>query len=326
VPALQHIFDAGQYARRMRVQDSQEQESAVTVILAPLSTDSCLLEEATVLKNRLLWRLENQSTTGTICSVSISKQQAIPIPPNQFTYIPAYVHITTSGDVQVCVVSSLLLTQEELIRAVPSASLHQRQHTISSADIGISEYFVKHNTAYCLPEKLPTSIEIPGDGRKWRCPHPFQLDRPNASLDAKVRPERSSCIDAGTGLFANVDFEKDTLVCTYGGELLHKDEWDRLSKLTPQFANYGISVPNDHGGSQTYVVDGQLHFGCSKGRYINDAVRPTVPNVYPQWFDTSTDASVIPTGFIGIHASRDIKANEELWMNYGPGYPRQWSL
>ena len=106
--------------------------------------------------------------------------------------------------------------------------------------------------------------------------------------------------------------------------MLHKDEWDRLSQASPLLATYGISVPNDHGGIHTYVVDAMLHFGTSMGRYINDPVRPTVPNVYPAWHDTTTASSTIPSGFIGLLASRDIAEDEELWLNYGSGYPRHW--
>lgn len=109
-------------------------------------------------------------------------------------------------------------------------------------------------------------------------------------------------------------FEKDEIVCSYGGRKLQLgDETD-----------YGFQM------STAIIVDGNPAFPESRGHvgiYINDATGPikqpgAVNNVYFSVGNVRTpDRGTIPA--IWLRAKKRLSANTELFVYYGKGYWRK---
>ena len=152
--------------------------------------------------------------------------------------------------------------------------------------------------------------------RTVRSDFSFTLSKAPHHFDEDVEIRTSTIPGAGAGLFTLKNLKEGDAAGSYHGDLLHFDEW---KKKEDNHKDYGLSVPNENAGRSTYIVDGYINFGDSKGRFINEGMSLTDNNVKAKWFSiTST------SGFIYFAAKKDIPLGTEIFLDYGAGYPRSW--
>ena len=171
--------------------------------------------------------------------------------------------------------------------------------------------------AELIPVRNPFKLRINATSvsRTSRADLAFQLETPPSSYDEGVEIRASNITGAGSGLFACHDLKKGDPAGSYRGELMHFDEW----KAPGGNKDYGLNVPHDLGYSNSYMVDGFIDFGESKGRFINEGSTNSENNVHPKWHSTSSTS-----GFIYFAAKKAIPQGTEILYEYGAGYPRHW--
>lgn len=115
---------------------------------------------------------------------------------------------------------------------------------------------------------------------------------------------KESSIDR-KGLFATQNIKKGELVIEYVGEKIDNEEADRRERINDETGTTYIFVYEDG----TFCVDGAV--GGNDSRYVNHSCNP---NMRIDFVD----------GHINYYANRDIKAGEELTIDYAydyePGY------
>ena len=125
----------------------------------------------------------------------------------------------------------------------------------------------------------------------------------------KVKVGKSLIPNAGNGLFIMEDVKNKTCVARYSGERI-----DLAENNKRKGHHYRIKISND------LFLDAEdpRHF---EGRFINDGKRAGIkPNVrFAAGYRTNT-CSTTSFSWIRIFATRNIKAGEELYLDYGPDY------
>jgi uncharacterized protein len=130
---------------------------------------------------------------------------------------------------------------------------------------------------------------------------------PHENLDDGLYVDDSTIPGAGLGLFAKKDFEKDQIICEFGGELIDELEVNKRNK--DKRGDYFVDMGDDL-TLDSYESD------CM-AKYANDARGPRkVPGLRnnSEIVVYSDDYSVC------IVATRPIKAGEEILVEYGKSY------
>lgn len=128
------------------------------------------------------------------------------------------------------------------------------------------------------------------------------------SIESKnLKVDTSTIPNSGKGLFAKKDFRKGEAICKFSGDLIDDDELYRRD-VGGERSSYFIGV-----GDKTLDVYNSKCFA----RYANDAegfgkIRGKSNN--------STIYSSSNSKYAYICATRDIKAGEEIFVNYGEDY------
>jgi hypothetical protein len=291
---------------------------------AEQGTSTIYVDYMIAYKHKLIISCANGSA-GLVASVIVDGI-LIYLPYGQSLLFPAYLPFTIQNiegaTVTTHLMSSISMNASDAILLTQriKATFVPETHTLGSEKVSSLQY-----ESICKPERtIKAEQHTQRKTREYRAPFNFILSLPQTDIDSGVRPRASSIPSSGTGLFTTKAFRKGDIVCSYGGKLLHRDEWDTLAKQEPESSNYGISVPQSNGSCTTYLVDGITHFGFTLGRFANEPDPHTKANVAPEWIDTSEATNKIPSGYIGMRAIKDIAASEEVLHKYGSGYPRNW--
>ena len=126
----------------------------------------------------------------------------------------------------------------------------------------------------------------------------------------RVRIGESKIPNAGMGLFLLEDAKKGDFVARYSGEVI-----DKLTNEASK-SNYRVKISNN-----MYLDAARAHH--FEGRYINDGVRAgKAANVRLAAGYRTNECSITGFRWIRIFATRNIKAGEELYLDYGDDY---WS-
>lgn len=139
----------------------------------------------------------------------------------------------------------------------------------------------------------------------------FSLCYQHLVMDARLRIAAATNPEHGKGLFAyngtsnnDVVFEKDKRIIQYNGEVLNKEELDdRYGSKDSETAPYGYQVNKDR-----YIDSACLR---SAGSLANH--KPLKTANAKLYFYTG-DKNVY------IKATKNIRNNEEIFVNYGPNY------
>lgn len=129
---------------------------------------------------------------------------------------------------------------------------------------------------------------------------------------------------AGNGLYSKIKFKKGELLIISPVLLLPKYEVILASRNDSVLLNYVIAQEGD-------VAIFAFGLPVMANHQSN-----ALTNVYLQWYNTSSAIlnSYHPQDFIkdkstslylGLYASRDIEANDELFMDYGVDWEKQWN-
>jgi hypothetical protein len=140
----------------------------------------------------------------------------------------------------------------------------------------------------------------------------------------------------GVGLKANQAIGKGTNITWYGGRLVSTEHAEKMrdkGKATHLMTNRAGAVvdgrlqPKRGLDMQSYVKSGQV------AQFANEADANSRPNAKYVWY-TSADAKNVPAEArqfkggmgpaISIQATRDIEPGEEITVNYGNDYHRDW--
>eukprot|EP00750_Incisomonas_marina_P003002 INCI12805.1.p1 GENE.INCI12805.1~~INCI12805.1.p1 ORF type:complete len:252 (+),score=45.75 INCI12805.1:249-1004(+) len=105
---------------------------------------------------------------------------------------------------------------------------------------------------------------------------------------------------AGDGIFTTRDIPKGTVICEYRGEA-----YDTFQAMRLEDKSYLMRL-----GKDSYIDAKNMPHVLA--RYINDCRNPCLYNVE---FEKRPDQ-----GFAFVVATRDILAEEELWVDYGKWY------
>lgn len=159
----------------------------------------------------------------------------------------------------------------------------------------------KDNPSHCVNVKI---------GHRPRAELPVHLKLPPAHMNDGVYVAPSTIPQAGRGLFAARSFSKGDVVTTFGGAVMWADEW---SKLPAHMKNYAKKI-REH----NLVIDGRVGYGKQLGRWINHA---TGSKANVTWGSLHKRDFYMP-----IYAKRDIRAGEELFINYGKGFAQTRGL
>ena len=126
------------------------------------------------------------------------------------------------------------------------------------------------------------------------------------ALNAHVVVKHSTIPAAGQGLFATKAFAVGDVVATYGGVVMHVDEWQRLPVA---LRNYGMGIE----GQRNYIIDGTKSYGAHMGRWANDPYRTNhALNVKAKWNEAHKRME--------FKATKPIANGAEIFINYGPGF------
>ncbi len=115
----------------------------------------------------------------------------------------------------------------------------------------------------------------------------------------------SQLINAGNGLFTAIDIYKDETIAIFKGELLSDDQAEK--RALEGNDKYFINLLN---GS---IMD-SMNVACF-AKYANDASGFTNSN-----FKNNAKITLDDNDNVCIQATRNIKANEELFCSYGKNY------
>lgn len=133
--------------------------------------------------------------------------------------------------------------------------------------------------------------------------------------DVEIRPSTLEEVD-GLGLFATRDFKKGELVCRMYGDILTERQYDRLYPKGD--SRYVCEVKSKEEDGITLYIDCADPRSCY-ARYINTLTKKQ-RRLYGLKFNVEYVCPPDATHF-DIVAVRKIKADEELFVDYGPCYP-----
>ena len=186
----------------------------------------------------------------------------------------------------------------------------------ASCKIGCTKLCWQHSIAYVKKSPgvkshcqnlLPPPAAASANRRQRGPAEPtITLNAAVPALNSSVTVKRSQIAAAGKGLFAKKDFQVGDVVATYGGIVMHADEYKRLPESK---RNYGMAIENH----TNYIVDGTKSYGIHKGRWINDPFHTNFAlNVKSKWNNADKR--------IEIKATKPIKKGDEIFINYGAGF------
>lgn len=119
------------------------------------------------------------------------------------------------------------------------------------------------------------------------------------ALNKGLAIQESTIENAGMGLFTLIDRKKNSIITEYTGKLITPDEAKNSN------SHYLLQT------TKNWIIDGQDKNEIGYGRWINEYKKP---NVRFSWDAKNKIAK--------IRAIKNIKAGEELFLNYGNSY---WS-
>jgi SET domain-containing protein len=135
---------------------------------------------------------------------------------------------------------------------------------------------------------------------------PKPLVRKWTFLEDDLRIKKSLIPGTGKGVFTKVDIEKETIVTEFTGE-----------KISHTVALGRFILKESHSLlylNKTYSIDSLKDKECI-ATYINDANGPAkLPGT------KNNTAIIVARGRLFVIAKRNIKAGEELFINYGINY------
>ena len=296
----------------------------MTEIILPYNTaaPTTLVPANQALSWQLFLKYENVST-DKVAVIQFADQQ-IMLPHNESVMIPAYLPSTIDdiegAVVRRSVVTSLALDSKNKAQVLASVTHNRERHFDISQQTSMSRI---HHPAISLQVQepgLPLPFRLKSQQR--RANHPFQLSESNYATECKVEARQSAIPFAGTGLFAKVSILQGESVCSYGGELLHRDEYQQYKDLFPDRCQFCLAIRHDEGSSSSYIIDGNVNFGGSMGRFANEPVYPITANVKLRWVNTTQPGGEVKSGYISFVATRCIEASGEIYFKYGTGYVR----
>lgn len=128
--------------------------------------------------------------------------------------------------------------------------------------------------------------------------------------------------NAGLGIFTEIDIPKDTIIGKYKGQWLTPNQYDKLSNkidLLYVWQIYDYLENKQRPKTQKFdsskilgYIDGRFKKYSNFLRYVNHPRTKLEENVYAE--QQKSDIIYV--------SSRDIKAGEELMVNYGPDYSK----
>ena len=121
-----------------------------------------------------------------------------------------------------------------------------------------------------------------------------------------VEIKQSKIKNAGKGLFATTNFEKDEFICWYMGVLVEKD-----------FVAHGYYDSDYLLGNPQHsdlIIDADDVNSCY-GRYIKDSLALKKNNCEFKFYSNTTSGGVV--------ASKNIKKGDELYISYGMEFWRE---
>lgn len=166
-----------------------------------------------------------------------------------------------------------------------------------------------------------SSLPLQRGGGQEKKKQQYQKTPPKSVYIPKgLRLAKSSVPEAGLGIFAEQDFPKDHDFGPYKGRWLTPEEYENSSKqlLYVWEVNDYVGNPNRPNGTKldTSAVLGYWDGGPKREsnymRYINHPRNKREENTIP----------VQKKDKIHYVSTRPIKANEELFINYGPMYSK----
>lgn len=135
---------------------------------------------------------------------------------------------------------------------------------------------------------------------------PKPLKRNRVHLEEYLVCKKSSIPKAGKGLFTKVNIEKDTVITEFTGE-----------KISHTVGAARVILKKSHSIlylNQTYCIDSLTDKECM-ATFMNDVNGPS------KVYRLKNNADLIRVkGRIYVFATKDIKAGEELLLDYGPLY------
>jgi hypothetical protein len=291
-------------------------------LLCNTATPTTMVPANQALSWQLFLKYENVST-DKVASIQFADQQ-IMLPHTESVMIPAYLPSTIDhiegAVVRRSVVTSFALNTKDKAEVIASVTHNRERHVDISQHTSMARI---HHPAISLQEEepgLPLPLRLKSQQR--RANHPFQLSESSYATECKVEARQSSIPFAGTGLYAKVSILPGDLVCSYGGELLHRDEYKQYKEFCPDRCQYCLAIRHDEGSSSSYIIDGNVNFGGSMGRFANEPVYPITANVKLRWVNTTEQGGEVNSGYISFVATRRIEANGEVYFKYGTGYVR----
>lgn len=120
---------------------------------------------------------------------------------------------------------------------------------------------------------------------------------------------KSTIPNAGNGLFADRDYKWNEIITYYDGKEYALDD-PNLPEDKSYFKQCG-----------RYLIDGRVNFGNALGRYINSPAKGSRVNV--RWGSTNLGTRIAIRALNKPKGCKDpiaIKAGQELFITYGPGY------
>jgi hypothetical protein len=320
---LESSFDANNWIRCCR-DDLSPHISFIDVKHSPhCGKFATYIDKSLAYKHKLLVLCENTSESH-VAAIRLQTDDFF-IPAKQSMLFPAYMslkeRIVEGATLHLSLISASPIHGNEL-----SYLIDRIQESLYDEPLifGCTERHALQYNDFCLPGKPLNWNPDQRESHGYRADFPFELADAPRTVDACVVPRSSSLPSSGTGLYTTAEFKKGDIVCSYGGALMHRDEYKIMSLKQPLKTNYIVSVPHEK-GSSTFVIDGRLQFGFSMGRFANEPDNVSKANVTPEWIITSKGPKDNKhTGFIGMKASKPIPAGAEVFFNYGPGYPRNY--
>ena len=184
----------------------------------------------------------------------------------------------------------------------------------ASCKVGCVRLCWQHAVAYepktattpgkCVPLLAPSTST--SSRRQTSIEPVLQLSPAVKSLNKDVVVKRSTIPAAGKGLFALKPFAVGDVVATYGGVVMHADEWKRLPANKRY---YGMAIE----GQTNFIVDGTKSYGIHMGRWVNDPYNTNhAVNVKSKWNNNQKR--------VELKATKAIAKGAEIFINYGPGY------
>ncbi len=141
---------------------------------------------------------------------------------------------------------------------------------------------------------------------------------PRRELKTKPHPEmveiRTSLIPgAGQGLFAKVDIPAGTFIGPYSGRYVTPEESDAMQDTKE--GEYLFFLPECAGLDMYDSIAGDMDDYVSKVNYA-----PAIINRQPTRLQNVSFQNACTEPYVRLFATRNIRADEELYVDYGPDY------